>query len=74
VREFWLEGLAAGQWIPLGAGTAIGHKRIQPIAALRLEAIRLDVTRSVGTPRIRRVAAFATGATPPATWSNPGPR
>jgi alpha-L-fucosidase len=74
VREFWLEGLAGGQWLPLGSGTAIGHKRIQPIPALRLEAIRLDVTRSVGTPRIHRLAAFGTGATPPATWSDPGPR
>jgi alpha-L-fucosidase len=74
VREYWLEGLADGKWIPLGAGTAIGHKRIQPVAALRLEAVRLDVTRSAGTPRLRRLAAFATGAAPPATWSEPGAR
>ncbi len=74
VREYWLEGLAEGQWIPLGTGTAIGHKRIQPVPALRLEAIRLEVTRSVGTPRIRRLAVFAAGAAPPPSWNDPGPR
>jgi len=74
VREYWLEGLADGQWIPLGTGTAIGHKRIQPIPALRLEAIRLEVTHSAGAPRIRRLAAFATGAAPPPSWNDPGPR
>ena len=73
VREYWLEGLAAGQWIPLGSGTAIGHKRIQPVPPLRLEALRLEVTRSAAPPRIRRLAVFATGAVPPSTWNDPGP-
>jgi alpha-L-fucosidase len=74
VREYRLEGLAGGQWIPLGSGTAVGHKRIQPVPPLRLEALRLDVTRSVAPPRVRRLAAFATGAAPPPTWNDPGPR
>ena len=74
VREYRLEGMAEGQWIPLGSGTAIGHKRIHPVPPRRLEALRLDVTRSAATPRIRRLAAFATGAKPPASWSDPGPR
>jgi alpha-L-fucosidase len=74
VREYRLDGLADGRWVPLGEGTAIGHKRIQPIPALRVEAIRLDLTRSAAPPRIRRLAAFSTGATPPATWNDPGPR
>ena len=74
VREYRLEGMAGGQRIPLGSGAAIGHKRIQPVAPTRVDAIRLDVTRSAGTPRIRRFAAFATGSTPPPTWSDPGPR
>jgi len=69
VREYWLEGLAEGHWVPLGAGTAIGHKRIQPVPVLRLEALRLAVTRSAAAPRIRRLAAFATGSPPPASWN-----
>jgi alpha-L-fucosidase len=74
VRAYRLEGLSAGRWVPLGDGAAIGHKRIQPVPPTRLEAVRLEVTRAAAPPRIRRLAAFATGATPPATWNDPGPR
>jgi alpha-L-fucosidase len=74
VRAYRLEGLSGGAWVPLGDGMAVGHKRIQPVPPTRVEAVRLEVTRSAGTPRIRRLAAFAAGATPPATWSDPGPR
>ena len=74
VRAYRLEGLAGGRWLPLGEGTAIGHKRIQPVGPARLEAVRLRVTASAAAPRVRRVAAFGTGATPPPTWNDPGPR
>jgi alpha-L-fucosidase len=74
VREYWLEGLAGGQWVTLGTGTAIGHKRIQPVPPLRLGAVRLAVTRSAAPARIRRLAAYATGAVPPPSWNDPGPR
>jgi alpha-L-fucosidase len=74
VRAYRLEGLSGGARVPLGDGMAVGHKRIQPVPPTRVEAVRLEVTRSAGTPRIRRLAAFATGARPPATWSDPGPR
>jgi len=74
VREYWLEGLAEGAWVPLGTGTAIGHKRLQPVPPLRLSAVRLTVARSAAPPRIRRLAAFAAGSAPPSTWNDPGPR
>jgi alpha-L-fucosidase len=74
VRAFRLEGRRDGRWVPLGEGVSIGHKRIQPVRPARVDAIRLDVTRSAAPPRIRRLAAFATGARPPATWTDPGPR
>ena len=74
VRAYRLDGLAEGQWVPLGEGTAIGHKRIQPVPPLRLEAVRLAVTADAAVPRIRRLAAYATGAAPPAAWNDPGPR
>jgi alpha-L-fucosidase len=73
VREYRLTGRSGGSWVPLSEGTAIGHKRIQPVPPARLDAIRLEVTRSAAPPRIRRFAAFATGSTPPASWSDPGP-
>jgi len=74
VRAYRLEGRAGGQWVSLGDGTAIGHKRIQPVPPTAVDAIRLEVTESVASPRIRRLAAFATGAAPPPTWNDPGPR
>ncbi len=74
VRAYELQGRRRGVWLPLGAGLSVGHKRIHPVAATEIDAVRLQVTRSAATPRIRRLAAFATGARPPATWSDPGAR
>ena len=73
VREYRLEGRGGGRWLPLGEGSAIGHKRIQPVPPATVDAIRLEVTRAAAAPRIRRMAAYATGAAPPPTWSDPGP-
>jgi len=73
VRGYRLWGRANGTWLPLGLGSAVGHKRIQPVPATLADAVRLDVTESVATPRIRRLAAFATHAQPPLTWNDPGP-
>ncbi|HVO34456.1 MAG TPA: alpha-L-fucosidase [Gemmatimonadales bacterium] len=74
VREYQLSGRSNGAWVSLGGGTAVGHKRIQPVPPTTADAIRFEVTRSAATPRIRRLAAFATGAAPPPTWNDPGPR
>jgi alpha-L-fucosidase len=74
VRAYRLSGRSGGAWVPLGEGVSIGHKRIQPVAPTRVDAIRLDVTRSAAVPRIRRLAAFATGAAPPPAWNEPGAR
>jgi alpha-L-fucosidase len=74
VRAYRLEGRSGGVWMPLGNGISVGHRRIQPVPPTRVSAIRLVVTQSAAPPRIRRLAAFATGATPPATWNDPGPR
>jgi alpha-L-fucosidase len=73
VRAYRLEGRRGGGWVPLGVGLSIGHKRIQPVPRTRVSAIRLEITRSAAPPLIRRLAAFATGATPPPTWNDPGP-
>jgi alpha-L-fucosidase len=69
VREYTLEGLTRGKWVPLGTGTAIGQMRIQPVDPVTVVAVRLTVTRSAMTPQIRRLAVFATGAAPPKTWN-----
>ncbi|MGH9402783.1 MAG: alpha-L-fucosidase, partial [Terriglobia bacterium] len=71
IRAYRLEGQTHAGWIALGRGTAIGHKRIQPITPTVLRAVRLVVTESAGRPEIRRMALFNTGVKPPSTWDAP---
>jgi alpha-L-fucosidase len=70
VRAYRIEGSVGGEWMTLGTGTAIGHKRIQPVPATPCSAVRLVVVDAVDTPRIGRFAAFATGEAPPPTWQD----
>jgi alpha-L-fucosidase len=68
VRSYRLQARAQGTWHLLGMGTAIGHKRIQPVTPAVVDAVRLTLTESVGPAAIRRLAVFNTGAAPPSTW------
>lgn len=69
VRAYTLEGRIGGQWIAIAHGTAIGHKRIQPIEPRVMDAVRLRVTEAAALPRIRTLAVFDTGEHPPADWN-----
>src|SRR5215472_3115448 len=69
VRVYTLEGLNAGNWMKIGEGTAIGHKRIQPVDPVTVEAVRLTVNKHAGLPRLRRIALFNTGVAPPENWN-----
>lgn len=69
VRQFRIEGHAVGAWHTLGEGTAIGHKRIQPVESIAVDGLRVVTTRSAGTPIFRSVAVFHTAAPPPADWN-----
>ena len=69
VRSYKLEARHEGAWVALGTGTAIGHKRIQPVAPTLADAVRLVVTESAARPVIRRMAVFDTQVPPPATWN-----
>jgi alpha-L-fucosidase len=71
IREYTLEGRVAGAWRPMGNGSAIGHKRIQPVKPLTVEAIRLVVTQAAALPAIRTLAAYNTDTTPPSDWNAP---
>lgn len=61
VLGYRVEGLASGKWKLLADGTAIGHKRIQPIPTGSYSALRLVVTKSQGSAHIRFFAAYRTG-------------
>lgn len=68
VRIYTIEGLTSGNWTKIGEGTAIGHKRIQPVDPVTVEAVRLTVSKYAGIPCLRRIAVFDTGIAPPQNW------
>jgi alpha-L-fucosidase len=59
VRKYTLEAQIDGEWKPLAEGTAIGHKKIDRVPAMVVQAVRMRVLESVGTPCIRRFGVFA---------------
>jgi len=58
VRAYEVDGLVDGEWRKLVDGTSIGYKRIDVIATVRVEGLRLRVTKAVGEPVIRSFAAY----------------
>jgi alpha-L-fucosidase len=71
VRAYTIEGRVEGKWTQLGQGSAIGHKRIQPVSPVTVDAVRLVVTRAAAEPMIRTLAVYDTGVAPPADWNAP---
>lgn len=69
VRQYRIEGRADGIWHLVGEGTSIGHKRIQPVEPIAVDALRIVTIQSVGTPVFRSVAVFNTGVPPPSDWN-----
>ena len=68
VRGYRLETRSGGRWKTVGTGSAIGHKRIQPIDPTVADAVRLTATERAAEPQIRRLAAFNTNSLPPPMW------
>ncbi|MGB8480145.1 MAG: alpha-L-fucosidase [Acidobacteriaceae bacterium] len=71
VRQYKIEARQAGKWVTLGTGTAIGHKRIQPVAPVLADAMRWVAVESAARPIIRRLAVFDTETPPPRNWDAP---
>ena len=73
VRAYRIEGQTEGDgsWKLLAQGSAIGHKRIQPVPARSMKAVRLVITEAAAEPVIRTLAVFDTQVTPPADWDAP---
>ncbi|MGE5358071.1 MAG: alpha-L-fucosidase [Bacteroidales bacterium] len=62
VRSYVVDGLVDGRWQQLAAGTAIGHKKIDRLAApVNAAQVRLRVTEATDTPLIRSFAVFGPG-------------
>ena len=61
VRQYTVEGqVPGGTWAALCEGISIGHKRIQQFDPVEVARVRLRVTQSVATPRIRQLAVYDT--------------
>jgi alpha-L-fucosidase len=59
IRAYALEGRdAVGNWQPLATGISVGHKRIEVFPEITVDRLRLRVTKRVGTPIVRELAAF----------------
>jgi alpha-L-fucosidase len=58
ILDYRISGLSAGNWTYLGTGSCIGHKRIETVKNVMFSAIKLEITKSVGTPVIRNMACY----------------
>jgi hypothetical protein len=59
IRAYILEGRGAeGKWLTLADGMSVGHKRIDVFETAVVDRLRLRITKNVGVPIIRELAAF----------------
>lgn len=54
IREYVIEGYDGNTWIELARGTSVGHRKIDPVTAKSATKVRVRITKSVGTPLIRK--------------------
>ncbi|MEZ5163495.1 MAG: alpha-L-fucosidase [Fimbriimonadaceae bacterium] len=62
IREYVIEAMIDNKWVELASGSAIGYKKIDKFEPVRVEQIRLRVTKSVGEPIVKRIAIYNTGS------------
>jgi alpha-L-fucosidase len=58
ILEYKLSGMTDGKWQLLGKGSCIGHKRIEVVRDGTFSAIKLEITKSEGTPLIRKLNCY----------------
>ncbi|TDL57918.1 alpha-L-fucosidase [Paenibacillus dendritiformis] len=61
VRAYTIEAEVGGEWKPVAAGSAIGHKKIDSIEPTRTSRVRIRVTEEAAEPHIRSLAAYSAG-------------
>lgn len=64
IRSYVIEGFDGKEWKCLTTGISVGHKKIDFFTSTEVEKIRIRVTKHVGTPLIRSLAAFNVGTIP----------
>lgn len=58
IRTYKIEGKIDGNWQELCSGQSVGRKKIDYFDDVEVSAIRLNVTKNVGTPLIRNLSAY----------------
>ncbi|WP_232729931.1 alpha-L-fucosidase [Paenibacillus phocaensis] len=61
VLEYVLEAQVDGEWLALKRGSAIGHKKIDAVAPVRTDKIRLRIAKASAEPKIRKLAVYYCG-------------
>ncbi len=62
VQAYEVEGQVSGdKWQKLCDGTSVGHKRIQQFVPTEVAKVRFRTTKTVASPKIRRLAVFSVG-------------
>ena len=54
IREYVVEGFDGEEWFELESGTAVGRRKIDPFPPETVSKVRVRITKSVGTPLIRK--------------------
>lgn len=62
VRSYLVEGRTASGWKEIARGTAIGHKKIDPVTPIEVSEVRWRCLASVGPPLVRRLSVYAVPA------------
>lgn len=58
VRQYSVEALINGKWKEIATGESIGHKRIQKIAPIKTNQIRLKINASTQEAQIKAFSAY----------------
>jgi alpha-L-fucosidase len=59
IRAYALEGReTSGKWLMLAEGISVGHKKIDVFPTVSVDRLRLRITKNIGTPVVRELAAF----------------
>lgn len=54
IREYIIDGFNGKEWTPLSRGSAVGRRKIDPCSSPPVTKVRVRITKSVGTPLIRK--------------------
>jgi alpha-L-fucosidase len=58
IRGFEVRALVKGVWLPLCAGTSMGHKFIGRFGEVKAASLRLRITESSGEPALKEFSAY----------------